>query len=36
VPSGTGAIVRLAIVTAVCLALSIRRIRRPRLVGAAE
>jgi ABC-type transport system involved in cytochrome c biogenesis permease component len=36
VPSGAGALLRLAIVTAVCLALSIRRIRRPRLVGAPD
>ena len=36
VPSGTGAVVRLAIVTAVCLWLSLRRVRRPRLVGAPD
>jgi hypothetical protein len=36
VPGGTGAVVRLAIVTAVTLALSVRRIRRPRLVGAPD
>ena len=36
VPGGTGAVVRLAIVTAVCLLLSVRRVRRPRLVGAPD
>ena len=36
VPAGTGAVVRLAIVTAVCLLLSVRRVRRPRLVGAPD
>jgi hypothetical protein len=36
VPSGTGALVRMAIVAALCLALSIRRVRRPRLVGAPD
>jgi ABC-type transport system involved in multi-copper enzyme maturation permease subunit len=36
VPAGAGAVVRLAIVTAVCLWLSVRRVRRPRLVGAPD
>ena len=36
VPSGSGALVRLAIVTAVALVLSVRRVRRPRLVGAPD
>jgi hypothetical protein len=36
VPQGAGAVLRLAVVTAVCLWLSVRRVRRPRLVGAPE
>ena len=36
VPSGSGAVVRLAIVTAVCLWLAVRRVRTPRLVGAPD
>ncbi len=36
VPSGSGAIVRLAIITVVCLVLAVRRVRRLRLVGVAD
>jgi hypothetical protein len=36
VPAGSGALVRLAIVAAVCLALGVASVRRLRLVGAAD
>jgi hypothetical protein len=36
VPSGTGALVRLAIVTVVCLALAVRRVRKLKIAGSAD
>ena len=36
VPGGSGALVRMAVVAAICLWLSVRRVRRPRLVGAPD